>query len=101
MDHSKNDINSVVNLLIDQLAKEVSERVVSTIKEELIKKPVATPQGQKLLVDTEELCRQLSISKSSIIKLRKQGMPVIKIGDSVRFEMGEVNDFITKLKSKL
>lgn len=98
MDRSKNDINSIVNLLIDSLAREVSKKVVSTIKEELINKPVASPQGQKLLFDTEELCKKLSVSKSTVIKLRKQGMPIVKIGDAVRFDLEEVQNFIHRLK---
>jgi len=83
---SKNDINGLVKLLVNALANEVSELFISTIEEHLENKVLNASKNQKLLIDSDELAELLSVSKSTIIKLRKQGLPTIKIGDAVRFE---------------
>ena len=98
---SKNDINSIMELLVTSLAREVSDRLISTVEEHLEKKLANAPKSQKLLIDSDELAEQLSVSKSTIIKLRKQGLPTIKIGDSIRFEPEDVMQFIVEhFKSK-
>lgn len=99
--NSKNVINSILNLLVSTLANEVSDRLMSTVEEHLHDKLASTPKSQKLLIDSDELAEQLSLSKSTIINLRKQGLPIIKIGDSVRFDPKVVMPFIyEQFKSK-
>ena len=93
----KNDINSILKFLITQLASEVSERLISTVEEHLQDKLASTPKSQKLLLDTDELASLLSISKSTIIKLRKQGLPIVRIEDSVKLDPKEVMLFINNL----
>lgn len=95
----KNNINSLLELLINQVATLVSERLIFTVEEYLQDKLASTPKNQKLLLDTDELALQLSVSKSTIVKLRKQGMPLKRIGDSVRFDPKEVMLFINNLKN--
>jgi excisionase family DNA binding protein len=94
----KNDINSLLRLLINEVATQVSERLISTVEEHLENKLANAPKSQKLLLDTDELASLLSLSKSTIIKLRKQGLPIVRIGDSVRFEPKEVMHFIINPK---
>lgn len=97
---AKNNINSLLESLIQEISLEVSERIVFTVEEYLKDKLASTPESQKLLIDSDEVAEQLSVSKSTIIKLRKQGLPTVYIGDSVRFEPKAVMQFIHKLKSK-
>lgn len=94
---SKNDINSITKLLVNSLASEVSERLISTVEEYLQDRLASTPKSQKLLYDSNGISEQLSVSKSTIVNLRKQGMPIIRIGDSVRFDPEAVMRFINNL----
>lgn len=99
--NSKNDINSILNLLVSTLASEVLDKLMSTVEEFLQEKLANAPKSQKLLIDSDELALRLSVSKSTIINLRKQGLPIIKIGDSVRFDPKVVMPFIyEQFKSK-
>ena len=91
---NKNGINSALELLINEVATEVSRRLVSTVEEYHNDKLASIPKSPKLLIDSVELAKQLAVSKSTIIKLRKQGMPVIMIGDSVRFEPKAVMQYL-------
>lgn len=95
---NKNEITSLMQHLIDQVATEVAGRLISTIDEQLENKIAIALKGQKLLVDSDELAKQLMVSKSTIVKLRKQGLPTIRIGDSVRFDPKAVMQFINNQK---
>ena len=94
---NKNNINSLLELLINEVATEVSKKIVFTVEEHLEKKLANAPKSPKLLIDSDELAEQLSVSKSTIIKLRKQGLPTVYLGDSVRFNPTAVMHFINKL----
>lgn len=89
----ENNINSLLNSLIKEISKEVSERLMFVIEDFLLNK-LSDSTTKKILIDTEELAEQLSLSKSTIIKLRKEGLPIVKIGDSIRFNVDEVKKFI-------
>lgn len=89
----ENNINSLLNSLIKEISKEVSERLMFVIEDFLLNK-LSDSATKKILIDTEELAEQLSLSKSTIIKLRKEGLPIVKIGDSIRFNVDEVIEFI-------
>lgn len=91
---NQNEINSLMQHLIDQVATEVAGRLISTIDEHLENKIAIALKGQKLLVDSDELASQLMVSKSTIVKLRKEGLPTIRLGDSVRFDPNAVMYFI-------
>jgi len=93
----KNDINSIMEFLVNTLASEVTNRLMFTIEELLENKFINAPKSQKLLIDSDELADQLSVSKSTIVKLRKQGMPVVKIGDAVRFDPKAVMRFLSNI----
>ena len=92
---SQNNINSIMELLVNTLASEVADRLVFTVDEYLQEKLRNTPKSQKLLIDSDELAEQFSVSKSTIVNLRKQGMPIIRIGNAVRFDPKAVMQFIT------
>ena len=47
-----------------------------------------------------ELAQSLKISRSTIDRWRKEGMPYYKIGNGVRFIETEVNKWITQNKSQ-
>lgn len=97
--NSRNNINSLLELLIKEISLEVSERIMFIVEEYLENKSANTPKHSRLLIDSDELAKQLSVSKSTIIKLRKEGLPTIYIGDSVRFNISDVFSFI-KEKNK-
>lgn len=88
------EINSLTQQLIDQVANEAAFKLISTVEEHLETKIITALKEKKLLVDSDELALQLMVSKSTIIKLRKLGMPVIRIGESVRFDPKAVMLFL-------
>ena len=47
-----------------------------------------------------ELAKSLKISRATIDRWRKEGMPYYKIGNGVRFIETEVNEWITQNKSQ-
>lgn len=93
---STNEIIPLMQQLIDQVATQAAEQLISTLEEHLEIKIATALKGQKLLVDSDELASQLMVSKSTIVKLRKQGMPTIRIGDSVRFDPKAVMFFLNQ-----
>lgn len=68
-----------------------------TVEEHLENKLANAPKSPKLLLDSNELASQLMVSLSTIVKLRKQGLPTVKIGDSIRFDPKVVMQFINNL----
>lgn len=50
------------------------------------------------MLNKKELAKELSISVSMVDKLLAQGMPHLKIGKSVRFELQEVKDWLKRRK---
>ncbi len=84
------DFQSIWNFLTESISASTVEQLTPIIKD-----IVAEHLSQsKTLCDTNALCEELSLSKSTIIKLRKQGLPVIRIGESVRFNIQEVKQFL-------
>jgi len=48
-----------------------------------------------------QLSEWLKISRSTIVRLRKGGMPFTKIGKAVRYDKDKVQEWLDKKKSKL
>lgn len=76
----------IVVMPVDQL-----ERVVSRVVRAELHKEAAP-----LLVDRQTLARQLGCSAAHIDNLRKQGLPVVRVGNvrAVRFEPGAVLEWL-------
>ena len=47
-------------------------------------------------VTRQEVCEYLGISISTLMKLRKSGLPTYQVGGQKRFRISEVNKFIGK-----
>jgi len=45
---------------------------------------------------TKELCEFLKISKNQPVKLRKMGLPYIKVGGMIRYDKDEVQKWLKK-----
>jgi len=67
---------------------------------ELVSKAVqvalAKGSGAPLLVDKQEMARQLSCSAAHVDNLRKRGLPVVKVGEGVRFAPAQVLAWLQK-----
>ncbi len=85
-------------LLGDKLNKDV-QRSINRILDEKIKGLINDSNSDRL-INTTELEALLGISKSHINKLKSNGLPYYKLGDSIRFIKWEVLDFIKKYKRK-
>lgn len=46
----------------------------------------------------QELCRWLKISNATAWRWRKQGMPYVKHGNSVRYDRGKVKEWLERKK---
>ncbi|NLB78261.1 MAG: helix-turn-helix domain-containing protein [Clostridiaceae bacterium] len=44
----------------------------------------------------KQICEWLSISRSTAIRLRKEGMPFIKLGKAVRYDKDKVQEWLDK-----
>ena len=47
-------------------------------------------------ITRQEVCDYLGISISTLMKLRKNGLPTYQVGGQKRFRLSDVNDFIRK-----
>lgn len=52
----------------------------------------------KHLLTTIELSQVLNVSRQSIYKWRKEGMPFYKIGTAVRFDLDEIREWLKTKK---
>ncbi|AKU43387.1 DNA-binding protein [Bacillus phage Silence] len=50
------------------------------------------------MLTTDELAEKLGVSFMTIHRLRKKGLPCVKIGRSVRFDVKDVSEWIEKQK---
>lgn len=55
---------------------------------------------KKMFLTTEDLEKKYKFSKTKIIKLRKKGLPTIKLDRSVRFDEIEVDNWIISNSNK-
>ena len=53
---------------------------------------------EKQLLTTIELSQVLNVSRQSIYKWRKDGMPFYKIGKAVRFDLEEIKEWLQTKK---
>ena len=90
----KNDIISILELLIKELASQVSDRLLSTVEGHFANKYIDAPKSSTLLITTSELAKQLCVSVSTIVAMRKNGLPFFRIGDSIRFDSKEVMQYV-------
>lgn len=90
--------NKTLTDIIDQYISTIAHKIFK-LNSELVENHLKHDQNinslsSRLLVDTNELAKLLSVSKSTIVKLRKEGLPIIRIGDAVRFDIENVFQFI-------
>lgn len=50
------------------------------------------------MITSKELQEIYSLSRSTIDRWRKEGLPVVKVGRSVRFDLDNVQEWIAKHK---
>lgn len=61
-----------------------------------IKISAATP-----LADDNKLCEHFSISRTTSWRFRQAGMPFIRVGRGIRYDINEVFDWISKNGSSI
>ena len=53
------------------------------------------------IIDRKTLCDRLKISEPTAIKLgKRQGLPEIRVGESIRYNWGSVLEFLERKKNK-
>lgn len=50
------------------------------------------------ILTIKEICEKLQLSRVTVLKLRKQGMPSMKVNRSVRFDENEVMEWLKNRK---
>jgi hypothetical protein len=67
----------------------VAETVRDAVFDALSEHAAAEPSRPELLT-TDELAAELRVCSKTVARLRADGMPVLHVGDSPRFRLGEV-----------
>jgi hypothetical protein len=73
----------IVTLTAGQLRALVLDVVQAAVDEVARPRPTA-------LIDTQDLATELHVSEPTIRKMRDEGMPVIRIGETYRYELAAV-----------
>lgn len=55
---------------------------------------------QDKLLTTDELCERLQVGRTTVWRWRKEGLPCIKYGNSVRFDWEEVLKWLKQKNKK-
>lgn len=76
------------------LSRAQLQDLVSNAVQAALAKGSAAP----LLVDKQDLARQLSCSAAHIDNLRKRGLPTVNVGQGVRFELAKVLAWLKQQK---
>jgi hypothetical protein len=84
------DTALVVTLTLGQLRAMVREEIDRAVEE---------VEGPPALIDTNALSRHLGVSSRTVFELRKQGLPVVWLCDSPRFELGACLDWLKARKA--
>ena len=52
------------------------------------------------LITTNDLCNKIKVTRTTIERYRREGMPYKKIGKMVRFDIDEVSTWINEKNTK-
>lgn len=85
----------VIVSTVEQLREAIREVVRDEFAEFGADRPVAP-----LAVDGAELCRLISVSRSTLHRLRVEGMPAIPVGDTYRYEPAACLEWLRERASK-
>lgn len=72
----------------DALLEQVAERSAIKALEAFEQRPHSEPKPA--LIDQSGLARELGVSTRTVFAMRQQGLPVVMVCDSPRFELPEV-----------
>ncbi len=53
---------------------------------------------EKEILNVDEACELLSISRRKLYKLKKEGLPYIKLGGSIRFDKEKVLEWVRQFE---
>lgn len=75
---------------------------LSTLVESAVSNALARARGAsaQLLVDRQTLARRLSCSAAHIDHLRKKGLPVVWVGEALRFDPAAVLEWLRQREQK-
>lgn len=93
----EDNIQNIFSSLVTRLKQEIAESVISQV-EACFKKQLSALVTKTEFLTTEQVCKQYNISKSTVIKLRKDKkcpMPHYCIGDAIRFKKSEVDHYFS------
>jgi excisionase family DNA binding protein len=85
----------LVVLTPDELREHVREAVADALAEFHAEE---APRPELLTV--EQLCHALQISRATLHRLREEGLPELRLGDSLRFRMPDVLTWIEQRSRK-
>jgi hypothetical protein len=78
--------------LLGAVADVVASRVLALLEPALADAGLARgvhPASAERLVKGKELARHLSVSPAQVTRLRREGMPSVRIGSDARYDIGE------------
>lgn len=75
------------SMLVTLTAADLRALVVDAVADVLAE--LAAPSGAPELVDAPTLARRLSVSRSTVHRMRTAGMPAIRMGETFRFRVAD------------
>jgi len=91
-------IEKVLTLLKTELSNEIEACVRKAIDEKL--KSINNDTSEDRFLTTPELEKLLSLSRSSIEALKRNGLPFFKIGDNVRYSKTKVLAYMNQYQNE-
>jgi hypothetical protein len=70
---------------LDELVDRVAERIAESLPVSASKEP--------LFVSCSKACERLGVSRATLFRARKEGMPAVRVGDDWRYEVAACADW--------
>lgn len=84
--------------LDDEIRGEMLKKTNRARTRRLLKEGAAEPNGRRVLLTKQEAADYFGVVPRTVDLFRERGMPSVKLGKTVRFELSEINDWIDRTR---
>jgi hypothetical protein len=79
---------NAVFVLTDEQLREALRAVLSEERPQL-----SAPEAEPLFASCSATCKRLGVSRATLFRARKEGMPAVRVGDDWRYEVAACADW--------